>query len=379
MASTRKVPTDATLNALSASEDSLSGFPFFTIGEDPHYTAYLKMFWFLLQVGMLSDELRVYKDTGGELQFGVNAGRFPDGLAMRTYAGATGQALTDDATNYIYLTAAAVLTVNITGWPHASHIPLATIDTGSESVAGTSGYYDFVDITDFRGLAVFSPVNPAAGRFAISEGFVAAPGVTLPAPWASDTHNTATADYMADEPTGVYQLALTAANSAEAAQLTHGNQRMIDTDNDPVAEFLIRVDGIADLTSVERIFIGLIADHTNAEDSLDNVDHSVGFLLKGAADLNIYQEADDGTTDTDDEDTGINLVDDTWTVFRIDMSDLTAVVMSVDGVATAATLDMTQSAGQVLQPIVCIQRDDNSQAEVGFQVEIDLAQAQAGR
>jgi len=102
--------------------------------------------------------LRVFKD--GDLTFGVRAGRFMDGATARNYAGADTQALTDDKTNYIYLTAGATLTVSDSAFPAAGttpHIPLATI-------LAADGEYAESDITDYRGRGVFqvaSSLTPA--------------------------------------------------------------------------------------------------------------------------------------------------------------------------------------------------------------------------
>ena len=339
----------------------------------------------LLRIGdalVESTGMEVYKDAANpSLTIGVRAGAFFDGTTLVTYAGTTGFALTDDADNYVYLTRAGVLTKSTVSFPNTAHIPLAEVAAGSQSASTTSGTFAVLDITDRRGRAMFGLVEPTAGDrpFEMLEDFNLGSGETLPLPWASDTHGSATADYMDDEPGGVYQLALDNTSEIQASQLTWNDHQTIDSDNDPIFEARVRVDGIAALTSVEQIAIGLCKVHAAAEDALDNIDHSVWFLLKGAADLNIYMEADDGATDTDDTDTGINLVDDTWTVFRIDMSDLTAVKMSVDGVEAGATLDMTQSAGQLLQPVFVAQRTADTEAEVGFEVEVDLAYVRADR
>jgi len=96
------------------------------------------------------NSLRVYKD--GELTFGVRPGRYMDGDATRDYIGATAQALTNDQTNYIYLTADGTLVVNTTGFPEPSttpHIPLATIVTAG-------GSYSHDDITDYRSRSLLS-------------------------------------------------------------------------------------------------------------------------------------------------------------------------------------------------------------------------------
>jgi len=76
----------------------------------------------------------LFVDDGGPLIFGVRPGLVRNGDTLYTFAGCTA-ALTDDATNYILLTAANLaagntVTVNQTGFPLQSvtpHIPLGTI------------------------------------------------------------------------------------------------------------------------------------------------------------------------------------------------------------------------------------------------------------
>jgi hypothetical protein len=82
--------------------------------------------------------LELFKDDGGALTFGLRPGLARNGDTLYTHAGCTA-ALTDDATNYIYLTAANLaagntVTVNTTGFPLQSvtpHIPLGTIVAAS--------------------------------------------------------------------------------------------------------------------------------------------------------------------------------------------------------------------------------------------------------
>jgi hypothetical protein len=148
-------PTDAELNTLSGTTDSEQEVLFVTTGESPYYTSFYKMLSRLLAVARRAGDLRVYKD--GDLTFGVRAGKFFNGDAVVNYAGAAAQALTNNATNYIYVTAAGALTVNTTGFPVPSvtpHIPLATIVTAA-------GDYDCRDVsdggavTDYRGRSIF--------------------------------------------------------------------------------------------------------------------------------------------------------------------------------------------------------------------------------
>ena len=144
---TEVYPSDESLNALSGTSDAEQAVLFPTIGESPYYTSFYKMLFRLMAVAIRGGDLRVYKD--GDLTFGVRAGKFLDGDTVRNYTGGSEQALTNNATNYVYLTASATLTVNTTGFPTPSdtpHIPLATILTAA-------GTYAHSDITDYRGRA----------------------------------------------------------------------------------------------------------------------------------------------------------------------------------------------------------------------------------
>ncbi|MFB3894137.1 MAG: hypothetical protein ACE15C_19205 [Phycisphaerae bacterium] len=167
-------PSDGALNALSGTSDAQQEVLFIAAGESPYYTSFYKMQQRLLEVARRAGDLRVFKD--GELTFGVRAGRFMDGAIARAFAGAAAQALADNAVNYIYLTAAGTLVVNSSAFPSPAdtpHIPLATVATGTASAAGVAGKYDFADIVDYRGRAIYtvpSALSPALANLAA--GFV---------------------------------------------------------------------------------------------------------------------------------------------------------------------------------------------------------------
>lgn len=140
-------PTDDALNALSGTTDADSGVPFVAIYESPYYTSFYRMVAQLLQVARRAGDFRIYKD--GDATFGVRTGRFADSSGQSVvYAGAQTQALTDNATNSIYLTDAGALTVATDGFPASAHLPLATIVIAS-------GSYDLDDIVDCRGACLF--------------------------------------------------------------------------------------------------------------------------------------------------------------------------------------------------------------------------------
>jgi len=144
-------PSDSNLENKNDSTDTDTGFHYPEKTSVPASTEGYRALWQLL--GRCVSALQVYKD--GALTFGVRAGKFMDGDTQRSYSAVTGQSLTDDATNYIYLTAAGTLTKNTTGFPNPSltpHIRLATI-------VCADGAYDpdpaNGDLVDFRFACLF--------------------------------------------------------------------------------------------------------------------------------------------------------------------------------------------------------------------------------
>lgn len=142
---------DADLNALSGSTDTEQGIPYPAIYESPYYTSFYRMVHRLLEVARRAGDLRVYKD--GDLTFGLRAGTFLDGDSLRTVEARQDQPLTDNATNYIYLTVEGTLVTDTAGFPVPSdtpHLQLAVITT-------TDGNYAHANIADRRGSALFQP------------------------------------------------------------------------------------------------------------------------------------------------------------------------------------------------------------------------------
>ena len=140
-------------DALSGTTSSLIQMILCTIADSTYYTEWYELMAILDRAVNIANQLRVVKD--GTLTYGVFAGKYMHGTTEVNYAGSTGNALTDDKTNYIYLTAAGTLTINTTGFPAETttpHIPLATILTASGAYAHTA-------ITDMRGRAIFSVLD----------------------------------------------------------------------------------------------------------------------------------------------------------------------------------------------------------------------------
>ena len=160
---TEQYPSDAELNGLSGTTDNEQEVLFITTGEAPYYTSFYKTLQRLLKVARRGGDLRVFKDA--DLTFGVRAGRYYNGDSWVSYSQVTAQSLTNNATNYVFLTAAGTLTVNTTGFPAPSvtpHIPLATIVTSAGAYDGRD-LSEGGDITDYRG-GMF--INVAGHSFA---------------------------------------------------------------------------------------------------------------------------------------------------------------------------------------------------------------------
>ena len=158
-----------------------AGLPFGQAGGYPYYVWACQLVDLLDRMLLRSaNALRVYQDsTDGDLECSVYVGRFAAGATVVTYAGSLNNTLTNNATNYLYLTAAGVLTINTTGFPSPAatpHVPLATVKTGSASAAAVSGLYDPADdIADYRDEVFLSVVGPG-GEQALVEANTAGVG-----------------------------------------------------------------------------------------------------------------------------------------------------------------------------------------------------------
>lgn len=163
--------SDVQAAALSGATDADCAAVYPAIGEAAYHNTAARMLQRIMSLAkMPGNSLRVYKD--GDLTFGVRPGKYYNGDSLITYAGATAQTLTDDATNYIYLAATGTLTKNTSGFPTPSvtpHIPLATVATAS-------GVYLYTAITDCRDRAIFA-IAGAAGN-AEADAFFAATDIT---------------------------------------------------------------------------------------------------------------------------------------------------------------------------------------------------------
>lgn len=237
-----------------------------------------------------------------------------------------------------------------------------TKDMDLKIFLGTAAKYFLCDVGNSRVVSTVE-VESQRGRHAqtwmeMFDDFVGDAGKVLNPAWSKDLQASATGDFISAAD-GVFRILTSSASEAQAGQVTSGDVLWVNLSKKPIIEFRVRMAPAgAALTADERFFIGLFPAHANSEDSLDDGTGSSGFRMEGA-DLKIYVEADDGTNDTDDQDSTITYTKSAWTIFTIDWSVLTAPTFQVDGVEQggSAVSVAVMGANVMVQPIVCHQRD----------------------
>jgi hypothetical protein len=180
---------------------------------------------------------------------------------------------------------------------------------------------------------------------------------TLPASWSYDGETANITGDFVSEANGVYEILTDSTSEGQAGRLNWGDTLMVNLSKNPIFEVRAKLAMAgATLTADERMVIGLGSALATAEATLDDVTTHVWFRVEGA-DNDVMVEGDDGTTDTDDQAGGTDLVDDTFTVFTIDCGDLSAVRFYLNGVSIGTVDISAVSANTLVQPIICIQRD----------------------
>lgn len=196
----------------------------------------------------------------------------------------------------------------------------------------------------------------ASGGFNLREDFPLKAGATLPLPWGKqDTSpaGTPTLDYADNAPGGQYVMKLTADNEAQAITLYTLDQLLFDPTKKARIEFRIKLQPDITGTSGELgagdiIVFGLASARTAV---LDDIAEHAWFRLQGdGANKNILYETDDGTTDNDDNDTGIDWEANVWLDCLIDAFDLSEVLFVINGIVVGNS-DWSQATGP-LQPFV---------------------------
>lgn len=236
--------------------------------------------------------------------------------------------------------------------------------TGAEKKTESLTTASNLDVTGTFERAAGSVDNTHQNRVRVFEDFLADAGATLPTPWG--THDTSTAGsptiaYVADALNGEFTLAHDSQAEAQNIALYWADQLMIDPTKNPIFEAKLKINFAgAAFTADQRIVIGLCSAR-NA--TLDSSTQNVWFRIEGA-NLNILWETDDNSTNDDDNDSTIDIVDNTYTTFRIDMSDLDDIKFYVDGVRCGGgTAAGAFTNSMKLQPYIEMQKDGGADTD----------------
>ncbi|MAH46067.1 hypothetical protein CMI37_09555 [Candidatus Pacearchaeota archaeon] len=182
------------------------------------------------------------------------------------------------------------------------------------------------------------------------------------APVETSAAGTPTVATVADVANGEYELTHDSQDEVQNMTLHLGDQLVIDPTKGPVFECKakITIASGASFSADQRVVMGLAAAR-NA--TLDSNTHHCWFKVDGASNLWVI-EGDDGVVDTNDRGTGVPFVDDVMQTFVIDMTDLTAVKFSIDGVQVGGPVAVpTLAASNLLQPYFEIQKDGGAETD----------------
>lgn len=196
------------------------------------------------------------------------------------------------------------------------------------------------------------------------EDFVAIATSSALAPWlkatkvGTSTNNTVL--YDVDALGGTFSLTHSADSEAQTMRLDSGDSLWINMSNRPVIEARLKINFAGATFSADQRFVfGFASDYAAA---LDDVTHNAWFRIEGAA-LDILAEVDDATTDDDDNDTGADIVDNTYVVLRVEVRSLSDVRFYVNGALKLSLAMAALPANSKVQPLIAIQRDAGAEVE----------------
>jgi hypothetical protein len=182
-------------------------------------------------------------------------------------------------------------------------------------------------------------------------------------PWTvTKTGTDETADYVANAVDGILRFTCGGTSEAQTMRVDHGDQLMINVSKQPRFECKIKpAPAGANYGTTTRLVVGLASAY-NA--TLDNVVTNAWFRLGDHADLNIYCEADDGTTDTDDSDTGADWVAATDLALMVAIDSALVAHFYVNGTEVKTASLAALAANTAVQPIIAFQRASGTVLDV---------------
>ena len=155
-----------------------------------------------------------------------------------------------------------------------------------------------------------------------------------------------------DSANGEQIMQLSATNEINVAGLDWEDQRTIHPQRGWRFEAWIKVSAIA---ANERVVFGLMSDFAA---TFDDTTLNAWFRLEGS--LVLLVEVDDGTTNVDDQSTGVTLTADTYAYFRIELTDEGEVrFWHGDNIVKKITT-ITMPAIPLMQPAILVQKDSGT-------------------
>jgi len=151
----------------------------------------------------------------------------------------------------------------------------------------------------------------------------------------------------ADVANGALAMVLDSDNNSEIAALHFGDNECLRIDQGLIFEARLTLS-VLPLTGTETVqAVWGVAGAHNA--TLDTIDCNAWFRVESAANTALLWETDDNVTNDDDNDAGITLVAGTYNVYKIDMTDTSAVKFYVDDVlvGTGSMAGLTAAIGDV--------------------------------
>jgi hypothetical protein len=147
-------PASATVLALNGTSDGTTGLPYVSKGVGPSSSPTIQeqidRLWHRLNLILAPYEgLRFHREVSSGLTYGVKAGLYILGGAVKSFAAVTAQTLTNNATNYIYVNSSNALVVSTSSYP-------ADITTFHHVATVVTSGGDVTTVTDTRGYNVRS-------------------------------------------------------------------------------------------------------------------------------------------------------------------------------------------------------------------------------
>lgn len=242
--------------------------------------------------------------------------------------------------------------------------PMATalgMGTLLQEIASRLGALETVDTaTDTRldSLELLEPLPTLKSRFYQDFNYKAGAAMILPYTVITPVGTPTGLAFVSNARGGQISLILATTNEAELTGVNWADNLTVDAFRGPIMEFRMSitpdVTGAGGLFAAGDILVAGLASAHNA--TADSIVTNAWFRFEGA-NLNITCETDDGTTDSDDQDTLVDYVSGTFLTLKIDMTTLSAVKFYVNGVLKK-TLSMAAivATGTGLQPYFALRK-----------------------